>query len=440
MRANPRNARKHSGKQIEQIAASICRFGFIGAIIIDEHRTVLAGHGRLAAAKLLGLRRVPCVQVDHLDETAKRAYALAENRLAELSSWNDEFLKLELAELETLGSDFDLEVTGFDTVDRDRLLGPEPDPRGHRVDENGFSNDPDDRIPVLAQDKPAVSRLGDLWQLDRHLVLCGDALNEDDYLRLLGDESVVQVIADSPYNVPVHGHVSSKKGFREFQMASGEMSGDEFTTFLARWLELAAKFAVDGAIFHVFMDWRHMEELLAAARSVGLKVKNLCVWAKTHAGMGSFYRSQHELVFVLKCGAKAHVNNFGLGGRGRSRSNVWIYPSVHGPRRGVSDADGGHPTPKSVSCLVDAIKDCSRRGDAILDPFGGSGSTLIGAERIARRARLIEIDPHYVDLIVRRWQAVTGRAAMLSGDGRTHTALRTGRKRAASQSCGSYRS
>jgi DNA modification methylase len=196
--------------------------------------------------------------------------------------------------------------------------------------------------------------------------------------------TVVQVIADSPYNVPVHGHVSSKKGFREFQMASGEMSGDEFTTFLARWLELAAKFAVDGAIFHVFMDWRHMEELLAAARSVDLIVKNVCVWAKTHAGMGSFYRSQHELVFVLKCGTKPHINNFGLGGRGRSRSNVWIYPSVHGPRRGVSDADGGHPTPKSVSCLVDAIKDCSRRGDVILDPFGGSGTTLIAAERIAR--------------------------------------------------------
>jgi DNA modification methylase len=419
LKTNPRNARKHSQKQIEQIAASFRRFGFNGVIVVDEHNNVLAGHARLAAAKLRGMPTVPCIRVHHLDETAKRAYALADNRLPELSSWDDEVLKRELAELEALDTDFDIDDIGFDTVDLDRLLGPEPDPRGPRIDENGVSLDPDDRIPLLDQRHPAVSRLGDVWSLAQHQVLCGNALDQDDYLRLLGDERVTQVIADGPYNVRISGNVSSKKGFREFQMASGEMSRENFTTFLARWLALAVRFAVNGTILYVFMDWRHMEEVLAAVRSVGLIVKNLCVWAKPHAGMGSFYRSQHELVFVLKWGDDPHINNFGLGGRGRNRTNLWRYPSVNGPRRGVSDPDGGHPTPKSVSCLIDAIKDCSRRGDIILDPFGGSGTTLIAAERVGRRARLIEIDPHYVDLIIRRWQVVTGGAARLAGDDRT---------------------
>ena len=191
-------------------------------------------------------------------------------------------------------------------------------------------------------------------------------------------------------------------------MASGEMSEDAFTTFLATVLGHTREHLVDGAILHVCMDWRHQTELLAAARRVDLVQKNLCVWVKPVAGMGSFYRSQHELVFVLKAGAAPHINTFGLGGRGRSRSNTWRYPSVQGPRRGVNSPDGGHPTVKPISLVIDALRDCSHRGDLILDPFGGSGTTLIAAARTRRRARLIELDPLYVDLIVRRWQAVTG--------------------------------
>jgi DNA modification methylase len=407
LKPRQRNARRHSNRQVEQLAESLRKFGFIGAIIIDGTNQVLAGHGRLAAAKLAGLRELPCIRVDHLDEASLKAFALADNRLAELSGWDDDVLKLELRELESL-ADFDLEVTGFDTVDLDRLLGPEPDPHAN----------PDDNIPELLDNRPAVSARGDMWILGQHRLLCGDALDPADYARLLGNEQVVQVVTDPPYNVRICGNVSSRKGFREFAMASGELSPQQFTAFLSTCLVNASKVSRDGAIFHIFMDWRHIEEMLAAIRSAGLCLMNLCVWVKPNAGMGTFYRSQHELVFVVKNGNAPHVNNFGLGGRGRNRSNVWRYPAVvHGPRRGISDPEHGHPTPKPVAAIIDALKDCSRRGDIILDPFAGSGTTIIAAARIGRRARLIELDPHYVDLIVRRWQVVTGGSARLADNG-----------------------
>lgn len=346
------------------------------------------------------MNAIPCVRVEHLDEVGKAAFALADNRLAELSRWDDTLLTLELKDLERV-SDLDLEVTGFDTVDLDRLLGPEPDPNA----------DPDDQLPELDEHKPAASRRGDLWLMGEHRLLCGDALDPEDYKRLLGDERAGQVVTDPPYNVPIRGHVSSKD-FREFAMAYGELSPQQFADFNARWLNNAKAVSRDGAIFHTFMDWRHMPELLEAIGVAGLRMLNLCVWVKPNAGMGGFYRSQHELVFVLKHGTAPHVNNFGLSGRGRSRSNVWRYPAaVHGKRRGVADPEHGHPTPKPVAAIIDALKDCSNRGDIILDPFAGSGTAAIAAERIGRKARLIELDPHYVDLAVRRWQAVTGRSA-----------------------------
>ena len=419
LKPNPRNARRHSPEQIEKIAANIRAFGFNGVLVIDENRMVLAGHGRLAAALLVGLPSVPCLRVDHLSPAAKQAFALGDNRLAEMSDWDDDGLATQLRELEGLDLNFDLEVTGFDTVDLDRLLGPELQPKGGRRDADGYSTDPDDRIPDLRTRGPAVSRRGHLWILGQHKVLCGDALNTRDYERLLDGERVTQVVTDSPYNVKIRGHVSSKREFREFAMGSGEFSSTQFTEFLASALGNAANVCIDGAILYAFMDWKHLPEILAAAKAAFLTLMNLCVWTKPSAGMGSFYRGQHELVLVLKSGTGSHINNFGLGARGRYRSNVWAYPSVRGPRRGISGPEAGHPTPKPVACLIDAIKDCSKRGDIILDMFGGSGSTLIAAERVGRKARLIEIDAHYVDLTVRRWQALTGQAAILASDGRS---------------------
>ena len=426
LKSNPRNARRHSDRQIEQIAASIRQFGFNNPLIVDENDQVLAGHGRLQAAKKLSLKSVPCVRIGHLTPEAKRAYVLADNRLAELSDWDDDLLAAELEELSSIELDFDVEITGFDTVDLDRMLGPEPDPNERDGDGNGISTNPDDQIPPLLQ-KP-ISRPGDLWLLGSHRVLCGNALEAECYARLLQGEIATQVFADPPYNVRVARHVTSKAGFREFPMASGELSSEEFVNFLAGFLREASGCSVDGAILHVCMDWRHIEELLQAARVARLTLMNICTWAKPQAGMGTIYRSQTEFVVVLKKGSGPHINTFGLGARGRYRTNLWRYPSVHGPRRGVNAPEsGGHPTVKAVSMVIDALRDCSHRGDVVLDPFGGSGTTLIAAERIGRRARLIELDPAYVDLIARRWHAVFGQSATLARDGRTFDEISTER-------------
>lgn len=253
----------------------------------------------------------------NLTREGKIALALADNRLAELSTWDEPNLTWKLEELSVGDLEFDLEITGFDTVDFDRLLGPEPNPREAKADEDGYSRDLDDRIPPLQDDKPSVSQPGDLWNLGSHKLLNGDAIDPQSYEALLDHEVAAQIICDGPYNVPNRGHVSGKK-FREFAMGHGEMSPSEFVRFLADALSLSARFARDGAIFHVFMDQGHMRELLAAADEASLVVKTMCVWVKPSPGMGSFYRKQTELVFVLKWGTAKHINNFGLGARGRN--------------------------------------------------------------------------------------------------------------------------
>jgi DNA modification methylase len=400
-----RNARRHSKRQIAQVAASIREFGFLVPIIVDEANTVIAGHGRLAAAELLDLAEVPIVRIEHLTEAQKRAYRLADNRLAELSDWDQEILALELGELDELELEFDLEITGFDTVDVDRLTeSPKPAER-----------DAGDRVPEL-EPELVVSQLGTMWSLGSHLLLCGDATDPETYGRLLGREKAQMVFTDPPYNVPIKGHVTNRS-HREFAMASGEMSSGEFRDFLERVLRNLHAVSLDGAIHYVCMDWRHIRELTAAAEAIYGSAKQLCVWDKTLGGMGTFYRSQHELIFVYKVGDAGHINNFGLGERGRYRTNVWRYPGA--TTGGTGDDDYTvHPTVKPVAMVVDAIKDCSKRGGIVLDPFGGSGTTLIAAERTNRVARVAELDPAYVDQIVRRWQAFTGEEAVEKGSGK----------------------
>jgi 16S rRNA G966 N2-methylase RsmD len=407
LRANPGNARTHSDRQISQLAASIRTFGFLNPILVDEQGMVLAGHGRLAAARLLGLDEVPVVQVTHLTPAHKRALVLADNRLAELAGWDRNLLKIELAELSTLDLDFEVEITGFDTVEIDRLL---------QVGIEEAQPDPADDIPPVDIGRDPVTRLGDVWCLGRHRLMCGSALERTSYAQLLQNERAQMVFTDPPYNVPIKGHVSGKGRHQhsEFVMGCGEMSAVEFTAFLADAVQLMAQHSRDGAIHFICMDWRHQGELLRAGLPTYGTPKNLCVWVKDNAGMGSFYRSRHELVFVFKVGAAPHINNFGLGERGRYRTNVWEYPGVNtfGATR---DADlAMHPTVKPVALVSDAIRDCSQRAGIILDPFGGSGTTLIAAERTGRHARLLELDSRYADVIVRRWQAFTSEPACLA--------------------------
>jgi DNA modification methylase len=409
LRPYDRNARTHSKKQVRQIADSIQRFGFTNPVLISDDGEIIAGHGRVQAAKLLGLATVPTLKLSHLTAEERRAYVLADNKLALNAGWDHDVLAIELQALIDL--DFDVTLTGFSLAEVDFTLDAarDRDPQAPAGIE--------DQIPALP-DHP-VTRMGDVWVLGRHRLICGDARSPEDYARLLGSETVDLVFTDPPYNVPIDGHVSGlgRVRHREFAMGVGEMSSDGFTTFLADSLKPMAAVCKDGAIAFVCMDWRHMTELLNAGSRVFSELKNLCVWNKTNGGMGTFYRSKHELVFVYKVGTAAHTNTFGLGDGGRYRTNVWDYAGISSMGTGRSEAQAMHPTVKPTAMVADAIRDCSKRGQIVLDGFGGSGTTLIAAETCGRAARLIEYDPHYCDVIIRRFAAFTGKPVRLAEGG-----------------------
>jgi DNA modification methylase len=410
VRANQRNARTHSKGQVRQIANSILRFGWTYPILVDEQWTIIAGHGRYEAARFLGLGEVPVLVISGLSDAERRALALADNKIASNAGWDRALLAAELGELAALLPECGLEmdITGFVPAEIDALMGELVDPE----------QDPIDEAPVIQQ--AAVSRPGDLWQLGPHRLVCGDARNSRVVAKLMGSECAAMVFADPPYNV----RVASIQGrgrikHREFEIASGELSPQQFKKFLIDCLRLAARHSAGGAIHYICMDWRHLEEVLGAGRQVYNELKNLVVWAKTTAGQGTFYRSQHELILVFKCSGAPHINNFELGQHGRTRSNVWTYAGVNTFRAGRMDELAIHPTVKPVQMVADAMRDCSRRGDIVLDPFMGSGTTMLAAERVGRRCYGLELDPLYVDAAIRRWQTFTRRDATLQGTERT---------------------
>jgi DNA modification methylase len=409
LRRNPRNARTHSKKQIEQIAESLRRFGFTSPIVTDESGIIIAGHGRVAAAELIGLREVPVLVKSGLKDTEKRALMLADNRIAASAGWDRELLAVELGELIELLPECNLtaEITGFSAAEIDSLL-------------EDFSAEGDPADNILPPRQQSISRRGDLWQLGQQRIVCGDAKSDADMRLLMAGDRAQMVFTDPPYNVRVSSIVGrGLTKHREFLEGSGELSPEQFTAFLKDALGLAAAYSVDGSIHFVFMDWRHVGELLAAGREVYSELKNLIVWVESNAAQGSFYRSQHELIFVFKHGSGPHLNHFELGQHGRLRSNVWSYAGVNSFRAGRMEDLKSHPTAKPVAMVVDAIKDCSRRGDIVLDPFAGSGTALVAAEKTGRRGRGLEIDPVYVDVAIRRWQNFTRRDAMLAATGQT---------------------
>ena len=410
LKPNPRNTRLHSSKQLHQIAASIEEFGFNNPVLVDSDNMILAGHGRVEAARLAGLDRVPILRIEHLSDAQKRAFSIADNKIALNAGWDVEMLKLDMAELSALDLNFDIEITGFETAEIDVLIdGPTTAAKPDRGD------------LVPAAQSCAVSELGDVWLLGEHRLICGDACNRAVYAELMQDEEARMVFTDPPYNVPIDGHVGGLGSVkhREFKMASGEMTSAEFQEFLKTTFANMAEVSINGAIHFICMDWRHMSEMMSAASGIYSGLKNLCVWNKNNGGMGSFYRSKHELVFVYKVGADPHVNTVELGKNGRYRTNVWDYAGVNTWRPGRDAELEMHPTVKPTALVIDAIKDCSRRGDIVLDPFIGSGTTIIAAHKSRRKARGIELDPIYVDVAVRRWQAFTGEQATLSGTGDT---------------------
>ena len=407
-----RNARTHSKKQINQLADSMRTFGFTNPVLIDGENTILAGHGRVEAARQLKMDRVPCIRLESMTPAQKRAYVLADNKLALNAGWDEELLAIELQHLSEIDLDFDIGVLGFSIPEIDNLI------EGLNPEEAG---DPqENQLPPLG-DGRAITRPGDIWQLGPHRVICGDALEKETYQRLLGKAKARMVFTDPPYNVVIDGNVGGLGSIkhREFAMASGEMSRDEFTGFLKSAFRHLADFSVNGSIHFVCMDWRHMSEILSAGEAVFSEMKNLCVWAKDNGGMGSFYRSRHELVFTFKSGSAPHLNSFELGQHGRYRTNVWEYKGVNTLKAGRMDELALHPTVKPVEMIADAIKDVSKRNEVVLDPFGGSGSTLIAAHKTGRRAHLAELDPIYVDRMVRRWQAFANDDAILVETGET---------------------
>jgi DNA modification methylase len=412
LKANPRNARTHSKKQICQIADSIVAYGFTVPVLIDETSMLLAGHGRLEAAKLLGLKKIPAIRLHGLSEAQKRALLLADNKIADNAGWDRERLAIELPELAELliEENLDISITGFEAAEIDQLV----------IDFEEDKADPADDIQTDWLSVAPVTRHGDVWQLGPHRLLCGDARDAANLDRLLGGQQVAMAFLDPPYNVKIGSVVGrGRTKHDEFAMASGEMSRPDFVGFLIETLSNAATHSRAGALHYVCMDWRHLGELIEAGDQTYSAMLNLAVWVKSNAGQGSFYRSQHELIGVFRVGEAPYLNNVELGRHGRSRSNVWRYAGVNCFRAGRMDELSAHPTAKPVALVADAMKDCTRRRDIVLDTFCGSGTTLMAAERVGRRAYGLELEPRYVDVTIRRWQAFTRRDAVHMETGQT---------------------
>jgi DNA modification methylase len=413
LKPDPRNPRHHSRKQIKQLAGSIDTFGFTVPALVDREGNVIAGHGRILACRELGWSEIPTILIDGLSDAKRRALMIADNRLAETAEWNDQLLAEQLKDLSLAELDFSLEVIGFEMGEIDLKIAG--------LEDGSAAEDPADAEPEPASGPP-VSKPGDLWLLGEHRVLCGSVLDTAAVQSLMGEERAAMVFTDPPYNVLIDGHATGlgKIHHRSFAMAASEMSSSAFAVFLARSVRNLAAFCIDGALLYLCMDWRHMTELLAAGREADAELLNCCIWVKDNGGMGSLYRSQHELVFVFKTGSGSHPNNVQLGRFGRNRSNVWRYPGVNSFSRKTEEGNllALHPTVKPVALVSDAILDCTARGDIVLDGFLGSGTTVIAAERTGRRCFGTELDPAYVDTIIRRWQKLTGDVARHAESGR----------------------
>ena len=408
LRPSARKLRNLDPGHVREVASSISLLGFCDPILIGRGNELIDGEARYEAAKQLGLDRVPCVRVEHLNPDEQRVLRLAVNRLAEKGQWDLEALKIEFEELILL--DAPIEITGFSPAEIDHVI-------------LGDATEALEQGPLEPETATAVARVGDVFQLGPHRIVCGDATDPAVLARLLeGDAASRLILTDEPYNVKIAGNVTGGP-HREFAMASGEMTSAEFLAFNEAWMAAVLPHLCDGGILGTFIDWRGSPTVHSAAAKLALVPLNLIVWAKTNAGMGSLYRSQHELLPLFKKGTASHVNNVELGKRGRWRSNVWTYPGASSlgsdARRGLKD----HPTVKPTAMLEDALLDLSNRGEIVIDPFLGSGSTLIAADNTGRVCRGVELDPLYVDVIARRYAAATGNAAVLAETGEAFEAV-----------------
>ena len=417
LKPNPHNPRTHSNRQLRQIAKCIREIGFTNPILVDAENRIVAGHGRWEAAKLLGLTEVLTIRLDWLSREQIRAYIIADNKLAENAGWDKEILAIELEYLLML-ENVDVTITGFEVAEIDAIL---EEARGTASQE--------DEVPEPAFDQEPVTKPGDLWLLGKHRLICGNSLRELVYRELLGSRRAAMVFTDPPFNVRIDGHATGNGAIRhrEFAMASGEMSEAEFVSFLINILRLICEFSANNSAHYICMDWRHAGDIIAAGMQNYDEFLNLCVWVKNQGGMGSFYRSQHELVFVFRKGKGPHRNNIQLGQFGRNRTNVWQYPGIQTLSKQSEEGNllALHPTVKPIAMVADAILDCCARGEVVLDAFLGSGTTLMAAERVGRICCAIETDPIYIDVAIRRWQKYTGEAAIHATTGKRFDEIAT---------------
>lgn len=410
----PGAPRQHPKSQIQSLIKSFEAFGQVLPILIDGECRIISGHAQCEAAKRLAMTEVMVIRVEHLDEPQIKALMVALNRLGDLSKWDDQALNTILLDLHAMDLDFDIEATGFNGIEIEL-----------RIEGLGDGLEDDDSVTV--GDGPAITQLGDVWQLGTHRVICGNTLEPATWTMLMGEDRAAIIVSDPPFNVKIDGHVSGlgQHKHREFAMAVGEMTAPEFTAFLQASMMLSHQWSAPGSVHYWFMDWRHVVEIGSAGNAVYERFLNMAVWAKNQPGMGSFYRSQHELIFVFARDGAPSRNNVQLGRFGRSRSNVWNYPSAASLARTAEEGNplAMHPTVKPLALICDMLLDASSKGDIVADPFGGSGTTLIAAEKLGRTARLIELDPAYCDTIIRRWQHWTGGAAVRVSDGKDFAAL-----------------
>lgn len=385
IRPSNRSARTHSATQIDKALQLMRRQGIVTPVVVDEHHELIDGHLRYYVAKEMGLAELDCIELSGLSRPQKIELALALNRLPADTKWDALVLKEQLEIL--IEQQFDLSFTGFAQPEITQALAFQILP-----------NQPDDDLAANSQ---PVTEYGDLWKVGNHYIGCGEAKDFGAFWTSLDLPQATLLVTDPPYNVPTEGHIRTKGGHKDFKMAAGEMSDEAFICFLQESLGACLTALHEKALVYAFMDWRHLQHLTVATQNLSLLQQNLCVWAKPNAGMGSFYRSQHELVGVYSR-SSSFRNNIELGQHGRYRTNVWTYPGVNsfGPTRERDLTD--HPTIKPTQMIADIILDCTAHGDWVLDPFLGSGTAILAAEQTGRKGFGVDVDPHYVDVALKR--------------------------------------
>lgn len=436
IRPSTKHPRQCTQRQTESASLLISSAGIMLPIIVDKNGEIIIGEEWFHSYKSLRIEKVPIIRANNLSASQLSMLKIGFYKIIDLGHFDEKKLADEVKILCDTIFEFNLQIIGFDPAEEDSIISKcDLIEDMHIVDEGNDESE----LPEIDE---RISKLGDEWQLGEHILFHGDSTSENSYKNLLGENEVDCVITDPPYNVKsnkIGG--KGKKKHPDFIQGSGEFSEGEFVEFLCSFLRHCITSLKDGGLLYSYMDWRNIYALEIAARKSNLKLMNFCVWNKNNGGMGSMYRSKHELVPVYKKGTKPHCNNIQLGKHGRYRTNVWDYAGVNSFKSDRMAELDMHPTVKPVDMIADIIRDCTKRNHIVLDPFCGSGTILIACEMTNRKARAIELDGQYVDTAIRRWEKYTGKKAILVSTGQVFQDVKNnGRINSQKQGVGHVRS